>query len=182
MVHSDEAQTELSNREFVRLLALHERQLSGYVHIMVPMWQDAEDILQNTKLRLWEQFGDFRRDADFGAWAIAIAHCMIQTHRTNCRRQRVCFNDKLLEKISQYIPIVSSSLQDDRASALADCVKTLNEAGRHLLHLFCTGQRKIKDIAREVGLSPAAAYTNLFRIRKSLFECVQRRLQERDVR
>ncbi len=182
MIHSDDAQNDLSNREFVRLLALHERQLSGYVHIMVPMWQDAEDILQNTKLRLWEQFDSFRRDADFGAWAIAIANCMIQTHRTNCRRQRVCFNDQLLEKISQYIPTASSALQDDRANALADCVKTLNEAGRRLLHLFCSGQRKIKDIAREMGQSPAATYTSLFRIRKSLFECVQRRLQEKDVR
>ena len=182
MIHSDNSQNELDNREFVRLLAEHERQLSGYVHIMVPMWQDAEDILQNTKLRLWEQFDTFRRDADFGAWAIAISNSMIQTHRTNCRRQRVCFSDKLLEKMSQYIPTVSSSVQDDRANALADCVKALNETGRRLLYLFCSGRRKIKDIAREMGQSPSAAYTNLFRIRKSLFECVQRRMQEKDVR
>jgi RNA polymerase sigma-70 factor (ECF subfamily) len=168
----------LENSVFVRLLAEHERQLSGYVHTLVPLWQDAEDVLQNTKLRLWEQFDSFRYDADFGAWAIAIANYMVLTHRKNHQRQRVCFSDKLLEKISQYLPASSSQVQDDRALALAECVDALNDVSRHLLRLFCSGHRKIKDIARELGQTPAATYTSLFRIRRSLFDCVQQRLHK----
>jgi RNA polymerase sigma-70 factor (ECF subfamily) len=142
------------------------------------LWQDAEDVLQNTKLRLWEQFDSFRPDADFGAWAIAIANYMVRTHRKNCQRQRVCFSDKVLEKVSQHLPAASSPLQDDRAVALVECVKTLNDASRRLLSLFCSRRQRIKDIARELGQTPGATYTGLFRIRRSLFECVQRRLRE----
>ena len=58
----DDPNWDLHNREFVRLLAEHERQLSGYVHALIPLWQDAEDVLQNTKLRLWEQFDSFQRE------------------------------------------------------------------------------------------------------------------------
>ena len=174
----DDQQRGLSNDEFVRLLAEHERQLSGYVHTLVPLWQDAEDVLQNTKVRLWQQFDSFRREADFRAWAIAIANYMVRTHRKNCRRQRVCFSDKLLEKISQHLPASSSPVQDDRALALVDCVMALNNASRRLLRLSCTGHRKIKDIAHELGQTASATYTSLFRIRRSLFECVQRRLHE----
>jgi RNA polymerase sigma-70 factor, ECF subfamily len=164
--------------EFVRLLAEHERQLSAYVHTLVPLWQDAEDVLQNTKLRLWQQFDSFRRDADFGAWAIAISNYMIHTHRKNRQRQRVCFSDDLLDKISQYVPVVSSSLQDDRASALMDCVTALNDASRRLLRRFCTKGQKIKDIAHELGQKPATTRMTMLRIRRSLFECVQKRLRE----
>lgn len=178
MKRPDDQQCELSDHEFVRLLAEHERQLSGYVHTLVPSWQDAEDVLQNTKVRLWEQFASFRRDADFGAWAIAIANYMVKTHRKNTQRQRVCFSDKLLEKISQHLPAASSPVQDDRALALVECVMALNDASRRLLRLSCVGDRKIKDIAHELGQTASATYTGLFRIRRSLFECVQRRLHE----
>lgn len=179
MTASDDQKRDLRNREFVRLLAEHERHLEGYVHALVPVWQDAEDILQNTKLRLWEQFDSFRPDADFAAWAIAIASYMVRTHRTLSQRQRVCFSDDLVEKISQHIP-TASSRQDDRISALVECVRALSNASRKLLRLFCTGQRKIKDIAGELDQTPSATYSALYRIRWSLFDCVQKRLRKGD--
>jgi RNA polymerase sigma-70 factor, ECF subfamily len=176
---SNDQERDLRNREFVRLLAEHERRLEGYVHVLIPVWQDAEDVLQNTKLRLWEQFDSFRPDADFAAWAIAIAGYMVRTHRTLSRRQRVCFSDDLLEKISQHIP-ADSARQDNRILALVECVRALSDASRKLLRLCCTGQRKIKDIALELGQTPSATYSALYRIRWSLFDCVQERLQEGD--
>jgi RNA polymerase sigma-70 factor, ECF subfamily len=173
MNHPDDQQS-----EFVLLLAKHERQLSGYVHTLVPSWQDAEDVLQDTKLRLWQQFDSFRREADFVAWAVAIAHYMIQTHRRNCQRQRVCFSDDVLDRISRHVPTKSSSLQEDRASALVECVKMLNDASRKLLRRFCTGHARLIDIARELGQAPSTTRVALLRIRRTLFECVQQRVQE----
>lgn len=173
----DDQERDVRNREFVRLLTQHERHIEGYVHALIPLWQDAEDVLQNTKLRLWEQFDSFRPGTDFAAWAIAIAAYMVRTHRTLSQRQRVCFSDDLLEKISQHIP-VTLPRQDDRVLALVECVKALSNTSRRLLRLFCTGQRKIKDIAREVGQTPSATYSHLYRIRWSLFDCVQKHLHE----
>ena len=165
-------------REFVCLLAKHERQLSGYVHALIPLWQDAEDVLQETKLRLWEQFDSFRRDADFVAWAIAVANYMVKAHRKRCQRQRVCFNDELLEKISQHISVISSSGRDDRVSVLMECIRTLSDVSRRLLHLVLHEHRRIKDIASELGNTPTATRVALFRIRRTLFECVQKHLRE----
>jgi RNA polymerase sigma-70 factor, ECF subfamily len=173
----DDPNWDLRNREFVRLLAAHERQLTGYVHALIPFWQDAEDVLQNTKLRLWEQFDSFDREGDFAAWAIAVASYMVRAYRTRCQRQRVCFSDDLLEKISRSIP-ANSPKQDERVLALVECVKALGNASRKLLSLSCEGQRKLKDIARELGKTPSATYVALFRIRRSLSECVEQRLRE----
>jgi RNA polymerase sigma-70 factor (ECF subfamily) len=169
-------------REFVRLLSENERRLTAYVHALVPSWPDAEDVLQNTKMRLWEQFDSFRSGADFAAWAVAIARSMVQTHRTLCRRQRVCFNDEVLERISQNIPRVGDSHRDDRLSALMECVNALNDASRGLLRLVCSGHQKIKEIARDLGQTPTATRVALHRIRRSLFECVRKRLHEESER
>jgi RNA polymerase sigma-70 factor, ECF subfamily len=173
----DKQDSALHTREFVRLLAGHERQLAGYVHAMIPSWQDAEDVLQNTKLRLWEQFDSFRPDGDFAAWAITVAGYMVRAHRTRCQRQRVCFSDDLLEKIAQSMP-TASPRQDERVSVLVECVRALSSASRKLLSLSCAGQRSLKDIARELGRTPSATYVALFRIRRSLFECVEKHMHE----
>jgi RNA polymerase sigma-70 factor, ECF subfamily len=174
----DEQERELRYREYVCLLAEHERQLSGYVHALVPLWQDAEDVLQEVKLRLWEQFDSFRRNADFAAWAITIASYMVRAHRKRCQRGRVHFSDELLEKISQHVSAISSSGRDERVSALMECARTLSDANRKLLGLFLRGHQKIKDIARELGQTPSTTRKSLYRIRRSLFECAQKRLQE----
>jgi RNA polymerase sigma-70 factor (ECF subfamily) len=178
MKSPENQQSELDTCEFVRLLAKHERQLAGYIHTLVPAWQDAEDVLQETKLRLWQQFGAFRRDADFGAWAIAIANYMVRSYRRDSRRERLRFSDELLEKISQYIPASPASREDYRTSALLECVKALGDASRRLLHRFCTQHQAIKHIASELGQTPSATYSALFRIRWSLFDCVKKRLEE----
>jgi DNA-directed RNA polymerase specialized sigma24 family protein len=73
-------------------------------------------------------------------------------------------------------------VEEDRVLALVECVKKLDAAGRKLLRLFCTDRRKIKDIAGDLGQTPAAAYQALSRMRRMLFNCVEKRLQEENRR
>jgi RNA polymerase sigma-70 factor (ECF subfamily) len=164
--------------EFVRLLGEHERRLTAYVHALIPAWQDAEDVLQNTRLRLWSQFDSFEPDSDFAAWAITVATYMVRTHRTQCQRNRVCFSDTLVEKLSQSFLPVTSSKCEDRLSALMECVKTLSSVSRQLLRLVCVEHQRIKDIAHDLDQKPPATRKALQRIRRSLFECVQKRLEK----
>lgn len=175
----DDQDRELINREFVRLLAEHERRLSAYVHTLIPLWQDAEDVLQNTKLYLWEEFDSFQSGTDFAAWAFTVASYMVRTHRKHCQRQRVCFSDDLLEKIARHVSTPFSTVVcEQRQLALVECVNALSGARRKLLRLFCTGHQRIKDLASDLGQSPPAVRMALLRIRRSLLECVQERLQE----
>jgi RNA polymerase sigma-70 factor, ECF subfamily len=175
---SDDQDREMKNREFVRLLAEYDRRLSAYVHTVIPSWQDAEDVLQNTKLRLWEQFDSFQAGTDFAGWAFTIAGYMVRAHRTRCQRQRVCFSDELLGRIEQHMAASSVSMREEYQSALVECLKALNSASRKLLRLFCTGNQQIKDIARDLGQSAPATRMALLRVRRSLFDCVQKRLQK----
>jgi RNA polymerase sigma-70 factor, ECF subfamily len=179
---SDDQDRDAKNREFVRLLAEHDRRLSAYVHTVIPLWQDAEDILQDTKLRLWEQFDSFQVGTDFAGWAITIAGYIVRVHRTRCQRQRVCFSDELLARITQHMSTSSVTSRSDYLPALVGCIKALNDASRKLLRLFCTRNQQIKDIARDLGQSAPATRMALLRIRRSLFDCVQKRLQEENGR
>jgi DNA-directed RNA polymerase specialized sigma24 family protein len=44
-----------SRRQFIRLMTKHERLVYGYILSLVPNWADADEILQETNIRLWEE-------------------------------------------------------------------------------------------------------------------------------
>ncbi len=78
--------------EFVQLLKQHDRRVSAYVYSLVLDWNDAEDIVQETSVRLWEQFDEYRVDEDFGAWACTIARYMVMAYRKRVQRDRLHFS------------------------------------------------------------------------------------------
>ena len=78
-----------SDSEFLALLARHEQPLAACVHALVPNWQDAEEVLQETRVTLWRQFADFQPGSDFQAWARTIARYVSRSHlRRNGNRRR----------------------------------------------------------------------------------------------
>lgn len=72
-------------REFLRLLGQHERRLRGFILSLVPHWADAEDIAQEVRIRLWEQFDNYDPAKDFGALrGPSPATRFSPTARSNC--------------------------------------------------------------------------------------------------
>ena len=81
-----------SRRQFVRLLTQHQRRVYGYILTMVVNWNDADEILQETNLRLWEEFDRFEPGTDFAAWAIRVAYYQVLTWRKKRDRSRLVFD------------------------------------------------------------------------------------------
>ena len=76
---NDDART----REYLRLLSQYEPRLRGFILTLCPNWADAEDIAQEVKLRLWEQFDEYDPAQDFGAGpapSLAIRSVPIARH------------------------------------------------------------------------------------------------------
>ena len=59
--------------QFLELLGACERSLFAYVYALAPNWQDAEEIMQRVRIRIWQQFDQYDEAKSFDAWARAIA-------------------------------------------------------------------------------------------------------------
>ena len=163
--------------QFVRLLKQHERRLSAYVHSLVPDWATGEDIIQETSVRMWEQFADYRSGEDFGAWACTIAKYMVLAARKKSSRQRLFFDDDLLQLVEDEVERASLQ-QEARLSALAECMRSLSEPHRRLLESCYGGAANIKESAARLGRSLKATYMTLSRVRRALHECIEKRLSQ----
>lgn len=162
-------------RDFVGLLASCEVQLSSYVLSLVPNFSDADEVLQETKIRLWEQFDEYDDTRPFGAWAISVARYQVLTQRQQLRRGRELFSGDLIELLHRDFRI-NADAQSARLDALRNCVMLLGGRSRSLLSGFYGKGQQASSLAESMGMSVAAVRKSLYRIRIQLKRCIESRL------
>lgn len=160
--------------EFVRLLGQHQRRLFLYVLTLVPNYIDAEEVLQNTTLVLWREFGQFETGTNFPAWACRVAMNQVLAWRKKRQRDRLQFTDAFVEAVAREVG--DGDGLDERACALARCVEKLPPAQRDLLRLRYTDGGSIEAVAARVNRTVEATYRALSRTRQALYDCVTRQL------
>jgi RNA polymerase sigma-70 factor, ECF subfamily len=173
LVRSDQVE------RFVRLLGQHQRRLFLYVLSLTANWSDAEDVIQETNLVLWREFDRFVPDTSFMTWACSIAYHQVLAWRKRKQRDRLVFSETFLEAISREL-IDNAEELEERAIALSRCLNELPQPHRELIRMRYTEEGTVESIAQGLGRSMEAVYRMLSRIRQTLFDCVNRKMAQRE--
>jgi RNA polymerase sigma-70 factor, ECF subfamily len=162
--------------DFVRLLTRHERRVYAYILSLVPNWADADEILQETNVRLWQQFEKYEPGTDFGSWACTIARYQVLTFRKRTGRERVHFSQAFMEAVTREME-ASAPEADSRRAALSDCIGKLTETSRRLVRLVYGGGSAVNKAAEQLGRPVPATYKALSRARQFLHDCIEQQLK-----
>ena len=169
---------ELRTEAYLRLLGEHERWLATYVHSLVSVDADAEEILQDCRVALWRQFSGFKEGTNFRAWARVIALHRVLNFRRSCKRRPcVAMETEFIEAVAEEIDRRSEELEQ-KAQLLQGCVERLPEAHRAALAWRYEEGLGVEEIASRSRRSVEAVYRLLSRIRAALVECVQHARRE----
>lgn len=160
--------------EFTQLLSDCERRLFSYILALVWNVQDAEDLYQATAMTLWEKFDDFEPGTDFLRWSFATARLLTSNFQRTQRRHGEFLTPDLAETLADRNASLPAGQFDLLAESLVDCMDHLSATDRRLVQLCYGEENPIKDIAEKIGRSAQSTYNSLFRIRRSLFDCIQR--------
>jgi RNA polymerase sigma-70 factor, ECF subfamily len=161
------------NELFVELLMQHQQRLYGFIYTLVPNPSDAEDLLQQTSLIMWQKFNEFDRARSFPAWACGIAHLEVLRYLRDKRRSRVVFSDEAVARLAQVRHKREEAHLVD-PDVLAGCIKELSESDRKLIRLCYAAKRNIKAAAAALDRPAASVYMSLVRIRRLLMDCIRR--------
>ena len=165
------------SRLFLRLFLQNERRLYAYILTLLPHRADADDILQEASLVMWDKFDETNPPTDFAAWGCRIAYFKVLDFVKKSQRCRVRFSQAMLERVAETALEQAATLQlDERRVALASCVEKLSPRDRDLLTLRFADGATTQSTAVQVGRSVEAVYKALSKIRHALFECVTRAL------
>ena len=163
--------------EFVRLLSKYQSLIRGFLFTLFPNRTEADDLFQRTSIVLWRKFDQFQIGSDFGAWACQIAKLEVRNLLRAGRRDRLCFSDELLASLADMRLALDNEL-DLRREALRHCIEKLRPIDKQIIHK-CYGPRSTtaKDAAAQLGRPVNTLYKALIRIRRALFECIERTLR-----
>jgi RNA polymerase sigma-70 factor (ECF subfamily) len=160
------------SREFVGLYQRNERKLYGYILSLVPSIAAADEISQETSLRLWEQFEQFDPNTNFGAWACTVAYYQVLKYRKTNQRERLRFNSKTLDLVAERVAVRSDDLTAKQAH-LIDCLSRLDEFKRQVLRLYYRSGLTAKAVAEKLGRTAAAVEKTIVRSRRDLQVCIE---------
>lgn len=161
--------------DFVQLFTRHQRRLYLYILAQVPNPVDAEEILQEANVVIWRKFSQFEPESNFFAWCCQIARYEVLKYRDRWRKQRERFSDIFIEEVAAAAEQESDNLED-RRQALIDCLGKLRPRDRELIQCRYAPGASGKTVAKLLRRPVNSVYQSLGRIRRSLLECISRRL------
>lgn len=141
---------------------------------------EADDLAQETFVRVWQQRQKFRPGAEFRPWLFAIAVNLARNRlRWWRRRPTVSLQDwdasteapgtGAHTRFSSNTPSASGNLEEsERASAVRDAIAALPTDLREAIVLFEYEELSHAEIAEIVGASPKAVETRIYRAREKL--------------
>ena len=167
------------HRAFLRQFTANEAAIRAFVRRLVPARADADDIMQDVSVVLWEKFGSFREDGNFQAWAFGVARFEVLAWLRDQGRDRLVLSEKVVERFGGEAESDEPRLARQR-EALERCIVEVAPAQRDLLLRAYEPGARIADLARESGRSGPGFYQWLYRMRKLLLDCIRRNLAKEE--
>jgi RNA polymerase sigma-70 factor, ECF subfamily len=161
-----------SQQQFLSLFLRSEREIFRYVAALVPNVTDAEDIVQQTAIALWEKFDAYDPAQPFTPWACRFALNKARQWMERRQRWQALLQGGLAEELAQRREELQPELEL-RLHHLERCIGKLPEDQRSIVEGYYYQRTGIEKLAESSGRTVEATYKALQRIRNALQTCVE---------
>lgn len=161
-----------AQQRFLSLFLRSEREVFRYVAALVPNIADAEDIVQQTALVLWEKFDAYDPSQPFTPWACRFALNKARQWIERRQRWQALLQGGLAEELAQRREELQPELEV-RLRHLEGCIRKLPEDQRSIVEDYYYHRTEIEKVAESSGRTVEATYKALQRIRNALQICLE---------
>ena len=166
-----------AQEEFLRVFLASEREIYRYVAALVPPTADAQEIVQQTAVVLWEKFDQYDASRPFAPWACRFALNVTRQWLARRQRWKALLDGGLAEELALRREQLRPEF-DARLVHLDHCLQKLPEKQRALVDGYYFRQHSVATLAGHAQRTVDAVYKALQRIRRQLRDCIERSLRE----
>lgn len=159
---------------FVMQITACQSRLYAYILSLTGDREQAREVLQETNLVIWRKADQFEEGTNFIAWAFQIARYQVLAYRQKIARDKLVFDDALLDGMADIFAEDESF--DARQDALAMCIEQIAPNHRNLLRIRYTDGLSVKEMSAQLDKSANAIAKLLHRTRLALLKCIEARL------
>ena len=158
--------------EFVQRLTASQSAMYAFIVSLLGGANDADDVLQETNMKLCLRWSKYDREQPFLRWAYAFARFEVMAYRKSKQRSRLVLDNTLVETIAGELE-ESADTADSRLKLLEVCLKRLNARQREFIFARYGRGEAVRDIAARLSRPENAMAALFYRLRKILAVCVQ---------
>jgi RNA polymerase sigma-70 factor (ECF subfamily) len=168
----------IKEEQFVRLFVRHERELRGFAMTLLPNAADAEDVVQDACVAMWQKIGDLEGESVFRAWAYSFVRFTALNKARKRNRSPLVFSEDLVNTLASESE-AEADLAQAEFEALQTCLKKLPEKQRDVvLRYYNSANAGMAKIASSLQKNVEALYKILQRARETLRLCIERQLAQ----
>ena len=174
-------------QSFSCLVAKYEKMAYTIAVRIVENREDAEEVVQDAFLKMYQALPDFRFDSKFSSWFYRIVY---RTALTALRGQHLFSDYDEVEAgdVSLAEQETATSLleredrkemleREDRKEIISQILKTLEKDEALLLTLYYLDECSVEEIVQITDLSESNVKTKLFRARKHFYTALEKRMK-----
>ena len=113
---------------------------------------------------------------NFNAWGITICKFQVKAYFRDLKRDHLLMDDELLDQVSDLAEEKQSSYHRAEPE-LINCISSLPDKSRSMIEMVYFKKIKLQEIAEQMNKKLSAIKVTLFRVRKSLRECVEKKME-----
>lgn len=167
------------NKQFLRLFLQNQYRLYAYILTLLPHRADADDVLQETSLTMWDKFDASAPPAEFLLWARRVAYHKVLDFYKKSNRASARLSQLFVERLAESAAAQCDELQlDARREALAGCMEKLPPRDRELLTRRFAEGATTQSTSEQLGRSVDSVYKALAKVRGVLMQCIQKSLTQ----
>jgi RNA polymerase sigma-70 factor (ECF subfamily) len=164
----------------VRLLTQHHQTLLRYIYALVGNAEDANDILQETSVALFQKLEQFDESRPFLPWAYRFAYFEVLKWRDSAANKPLTLDNDVVELISKDRER-GDVLLKRRMDLLPECFRLLPSRDLIAIRARYYDKTNLDELCEKLGLSRRTLFRELERIRKSLMDCIESKLAVEEI-
>ena len=162
------------NEFFLSLITANYDDLRQFIYTLLPNEEDWKDVLQEVCIAISREFGEYDASRPFLPWACRFAYLKaVKLHEQQRPHRMLRLPSEGLELLA-HTREAEEPVLAERLVALKKCLQKLTARDRQLIQARYVDRAPTEQIAASFSQSRRTLFRNLERVRRLLFECINR--------
>ncbi|BDS05178.1 DNA-directed RNA polymerase sigma-70 factor [Oceaniferula spumae] len=163
--------------EFVQMLLKHQSDIRAFVISLLPGCPEIDDVIQDTNLLLCRKKSDYQDGTNFKAWAFSVAVNLAREHRRlMIKNENRVLPLEVFERLEGIWTDTAVEDEPIRRRALDACLSRLSVSERQVVWARYMKGDSLEKHAERTNTTAQSLRVTLFRLRKRLKACVEKRI------
>lgn len=159
---------------FTKIIDKYKNQLFATVLRMTKNPEDAQDLVQEAFIKVYEQLNKYDFKGSFSSWLyrVTINHCLDELRKKRYQVEHITFNEKGIDSSEENEPEIVF-LKKEKSRQLEKLIASLPEDERMIILLRYANERSYEEISELLHIPLSTVRNKLHRAKKKLRKIVQ---------